>query len=187
MVKTLLCCAALAGAMFVLAGCATIVYGTTEKVQIDSNPDGADVVIDDSQHLTTPAQIKLARGSAHKLVFHKAGYQDDTENLTSSTSGWILGNLIGGGVVGMAIDASDGAGRKLSSDNVNVTLMPARAQTPVPLPAAQARAPSPTAQAHEVRPVASPDPAYSEKPPRSDYTDDEADFAAPARDAGSQQ
>ena len=168
MVKTLLGCAALAGAMLAMAGCATIVHGTTEKVQIDSNPDGADVVIDDSQHVTTPAQIKLARGSAHKLVFHKAGYQDDTENLTSSTSGWILGNLIGGGVVGMAIDASDGAGRKLSSDNVNVTLMPAQAQVgaAVPLPAGQARAPSPTAQEHEVRPVESPDNAYTEKPTR---------------------
>src|SRR5689334_22801960 len=90
-------CGALAAAMLALAGCATIVHGTTEQVQIDSNPGGVDVQIDDSAHVTTPSAVKLSRGSPHKLVFRKPGYQDDTETLSSSPSGWILGNLIGGG------------------------------------------------------------------------------------------
>ena len=45
MVKSVLCCA-LAGAILALSGCATIVHGTTEKVQIDSNPGGAGVLIE---------------------------------------------------------------------------------------------------------------------------------------------
>jgi hypothetical protein len=125
MIKTLAGAMALVGAACALAGCATIVHGTSEQVQIDSTPDGADVVIDDAeQSVTTPVTVKLARRRSHTLVFHKAGYHDATEHLTSSPSGWILGNVIAGGVVGIAIDASDGAARKLSSDRVAVTLAP---------------------------------------------------------------
>jgi hypothetical protein len=124
MVKRIAGALALAYAMALAAGCATIVHGTTERVQIDSTPPGAEVAVDDSQHLVTPSAVNLARGSAHKLVFHKPGYQDTTENLTSGFSGWILGNVLAGGVVGMAIDASDGAGHKLSADHVNVALTP---------------------------------------------------------------
>jgi len=163
MVKSVVCCA-LGGAMLALAGCATIVHGTTEKVQIDSNPGGAEVQIDDSQHVTTPAAVKLSRGSPHTLVFRKPGYQDDTETLTSSPSGWILGNLIGGGVIGIAVDSVDGAGRKLSSDNVNATLRPAQAPVAAASPAAAAQrgAPLPAAQPQARAPTALPDSPSSE-------------------------
>jgi hypothetical protein len=164
-------CGALGCAMLALAGCATIVHGTTEQVQIDSNPGGADVQIDRSAHVTTPAAVKLSRGSPHQLVFHKPGYQDDTELLTSSPSGWILANLIGGGAIGIAIDAADGAGRKLSSDSVNVTLRPAQATASTALPAAHPQAKEPTNL---------PVSRSSEAPTFRDDTDDEADYRAPA-------
>ncbi len=183
MVKSVVCCA-LAAAMSALAGCATIVHGTTEKVQIDSNPGGADVQIDDSQHVTTPAAVKLSRGSPHTLVFRKPGYQDDTETLTSSTSGWILGNLIGGGVIGIAVDSVDGAGRKLSSDNVNATLRPAQAPVATAIPAAAqppeirpAALPAAT-QRREIKPVGLAAPP--QRSPSDDFIDDEADYAEPA-------
>ncbi len=125
MVKTLTGAIALVCAASALAGCATVVHGTVERVQVDSTPGGADVAIDDSeQEVTTPAWVWLARRRAHKLVFHKPGFQDATKHLTSTPSGWVLGNVIAGGVVGVAIDESDGAARKLSSDKVFVTLTP---------------------------------------------------------------
>ncbi len=139
MVRSIAGALALACAAALCAGCATIVHGTTQRVQIDSTPSGADVAIDDSQRVITPSAVDLSRGSAHKLVFHKQGYQDTTETLTSGVSGWILGNLLAGGVVGMAIDASDGAGRKLSADRVNAALTP----VPSPPPKATADAPPP--------------------------------------------
>ncbi len=137
---------ALACAAVQCAGCATIVHGTTERVQIDSTPSGAEVAIDDSQRVITPSAVDLSRGSAHKLVFHKPGYQDTTETLTSGVSGWILGNLLAGGVVGMAIDASDGAARQLSADRVNIAL------TPLPALPPKAAAGSPQGGAPEVPP-----------------------------------
>ncbi len=87
MVKNFLMAVVAAGAMCLLAGCATIVHGTSEKVQIDSSPGGAEVVIDDAQHITTPAAVKLSRKADHKLAFHKPGYQDETETLTSEPVG----------------------------------------------------------------------------------------------------
>ncbi len=124
MVRTVAGAIALACAV-AAAGCATVVHGTAERVQIDSTPGGAEVTIDGSeQSVVTPATVMLARGRGHKLVFRKPGFQDATEHLSSTPSGWILGNVIAGGVVGMAIDASNGAGRKLSADKVSVTLTP---------------------------------------------------------------
>lgn len=184
MVKRIAGAIALACVATIGTGCATIVHGTTERVRIDSTPPGAEVAIDDSQHVVTPSAVKLSRASAHKLVFHKPGYQDATANLTSSTSGWILGNLLAGGVVGMAIDASDGAGRKLSSDSVNVALTP----LPSPKAAAALSAALPGLQSavvvHDAPAAAAPEDDRPESmphgPPLEDFTDDEAGFARPA-------
>jgi len=192
MIKRVAGAIALACAMALLGGCATIVHGTTQRVEIDSTPRGADVAIDDSRRVTTPAAVNLSRGQPHRLIFRKAGYQDATENLTSGASGWILGNLVAGGVVGMAIDASDGAGRKLSADSVNVTLTPlppanaatsSAHQTPLASSLAQSAAPMRGLQT-VVQPTGSAQPtavpAAPEGPPLEDFNDDEADYARPA-------
>lgn len=190
MVRSLVSAIALACAAAALAGCATIVNGTTQKVQINSIPDGAEVVIDDSrQHVTTPATVKLSRRDSHKLVFHKPGYQDTAESLTSGMSGSILGNLLAGGVVGLAIDASDGAGRKLSADSVDVTLTPMPAPpladaAAVPMRPARVMVPSNDAQpavqpADDARPVSDQSAVPPEGSPLEDFTDDEAGYARP--------
>ena len=184
MVRDLAGALALAAATALLSGCATIINGTTQRVQIDSAPGGADVSIDDQQHVTTPAEVSLARGQAHKLVFHKSGYQDRTENLTSGMSGWILGNMLAGGVVGMAIDASDGAGRKLSADSINVTLTPAEPPladvSAIWAPARQA-APDPDAPS-AIEPKTRPAAATGrlKGPPLEDFSDDESGYEQPA-------
>ncbi len=165
MVKNFLMAVVAAGAICLLAGCATIVHGTSEKVQIDSSPGGAEVEIDDAQHVTTPAAVELSRKADHKLAFHKAGYQDETEILTSGMSGWVFGNIVGGGLVGAAIDVSDGAARKLSTDNVDATLKPIAPQSSTP---ASAAADDGAEQAAVTAPP--------EGPPSEDFRDDEADY-----------
>jgi hypothetical protein len=190
MVRYLAGAIALACAGPLFAGCATIVHGTTQQIQVDSIPPGADVAIDDSeQHVITPISVKLARGSPHRLVFHKAGYQDATRKLTSGPSGWILGNVIAGGVVGIAIDASDGAGRKLSADSVDVTLTPSPAAPnaatahEVATPVAARETPH-KPKVHDVQPVVHEGdsagvPARANGPALEDFSDDEAGYASP--------
>jgi hypothetical protein len=114
-----------------LSECATMVNGTTEKIQLSSAPDGAQATIDGTQTVTTPTTVELSRDNEHTITFHKDGYQDDTEKLTSSTSGWIWGNILVGGVVGAVVDAESGAGKKLSSDAVSVSLVPLPAKNAV--------------------------------------------------------
>jgi hypothetical protein len=174
MIKTLAGAIALAGAACVLSGCATIVHGTREQVQIDSTPEGADVVIDDSeQSVTTPATVKLARRRSHTLVFHKAGFQDATAHLTSSPSGWVLGNIISGGVVGIAIDASDGAASKLSSDRAAVTLTPSPAAANPPLAnPSRADGHADKANARNGGPDSVMVPGRPEGPPLDSFSDD---------------
>ena len=169
MVRNFLTAAALAAAMCMLAGCASIVHGASEKVRLDSDPGGAEVVIDDTRHVNTPAVVSLSRKTDHKLKFHKPGYQDDTETLTSSVSAWVFGNLVSGGLVGAAIDVSDGAARKLSSDQVNASLRPIPAQSGKAASVASQRGPGPAAV-----------DASPEGPPPENFRDDEVDYGASA-------
>jgi hypothetical protein len=142
--------AGVAAFLCAFTGCATIVNGTTEEVSLSSTPDGARATIDGAQTVTTPATVSLSRGDEHTITFHKDGYQDDSERLTSSTSGWIWGNVLVGGIAGAMVDAESGAGKKLSSNALNVTL------TPLASADSTASAPAPgAAQAAASRPATS--------------------------------
>jgi hypothetical protein len=165
MVRNFLAAVAAAGAFALLGGCATIVHGTSEKIQIDSSPGSAEVVIDGAQRVTTPAAVDLSRKTGHKLEFHKPGYQDDTETLTSSVSGWVFGNLVSGGLVGAAIDMSDGAAHKLSAENVNATLKPIVSRSSPP--------PSAAADGGVGQDAVNAPP---DGPPPEDFRDDEVDY-----------
>src|SRR5712692_5485518 len=96
-------------------------------------------MIDNQQHIVTPATLALARDQSHSFIFKKEGYQDDSFVITSSTSGWVWGNILLGGLVGGVVDFASGGARKLSQDSVHVTLAPlpaAEAPTPAVVPAA---------------------------------------------------
>ncbi len=120
---------AAASVALLTAGCAQMVNGVTETVHLDSDPEGAQATVDGAQTVTTPAAVELSRGDPHTISFHKDGYQDQEQKLTSSESGWVWGNILLGGISGAASDEASGAARKLSTDTVSVTLIP------VPVPA----------------------------------------------------
>ena len=109
-----------------LSGCAEVVNGATEKVKLIASPDGTVATIDDARSVSTPATVDLSRGDPHKIAFHKEGYQDQSEELTSSESGWVWGNILLGevGISGAASDEESGAAKKLSKTTVTVTLIP---------------------------------------------------------------
>jgi hypothetical protein len=80
--------------------------------------------VDGARTVTKPASVELSRGDPHSISFHKDGYQDQVQKLTSSESGWVVGNLLLGGIAGAVSDESSGASKKLSTDAVSVTLVP---------------------------------------------------------------
>jgi hypothetical protein len=81
-------------------------------------------LIDNQQQAITPATLELARSQNHTFLFKKDGYQDDSFSITSSTSGWVWGNVLLGGIIGGVVDLATGAARKLSHDAIHVTLVP---------------------------------------------------------------
>lgn len=122
------CAGMLAGAVFVQA-CATIVSGRTQTIQLRSEPSEVRVTAQPGGHqVTTPASMTLPRlGSGYRLRFEKPGYAPFDVRLETSTNGWVWGNILVGGLIGLLIDYSTGAAYTLSPDEVEARLTPAQA------------------------------------------------------------
>jgi hypothetical protein len=92
-----------------LSGCASIVSGKRQDVNIRSTPAGADVLIDGSVGGTTPMIANLVRKDRHTIELKKEGYTTVTKATTRGFNWWYLGNLILGGIIGLIIDPCTGA------------------------------------------------------------------------------
>lgn len=114
---------ALASALLLsTAACATIVQGSNQDIAVNSTPAGASVTVDGQPMGTTPATLKLSRGNAHTLRLDLAGYAPYEMQLERKMSGWVWGNIVFGGIVGVIVDASTGAMYRLSPGTVDAAL-----------------------------------------------------------------
>lgn len=96
-----------------LASCASIVDSGPDSIPIISEPPGATVYLDELQAGTTPCAVRLDRRQAlHTLRLEMDGYKTTTHNLQSRVNGWIAGNILFGGLIGIVIDAIGGNARK---------------------------------------------------------------------------
>ncbi len=113
---------------FLLGGCATITRGTTDQLQIISDPPQADVHTSLNQQCVTPCTIQVSRSDQFAVVFSKPGYEDQTINVTTKIAGagaaGFAGNLLVGGIVGMGVDAATGATLEHVPSPVSATLRP---------------------------------------------------------------
>ena len=105
-----------------LASCASIIHGTRQDVGITSVPTGAAVIIDNVQSGNTPLIAKLTRKDNHFVRITLPGYQPYDLTLTRGVSGWVWGNIVFGGLVGLAVDAIDGGMYKLTPQQLSATL-----------------------------------------------------------------
>ena len=108
-------------AAFALTGCASIFNGSTQAVTIDSVPDGADVSVTNRAgekiHAgVTPVTLTLKRGAgyfkseSYTIKYAKAGFAPKEMTISGSVSGWYIGNILFGGLIGMlAVDPVTGA------------------------------------------------------------------------------
>jgi hypothetical protein len=124
---TMLASAAL-GAL-ALSACATIIQSPKQEVAIASTPTGATVSIDRVEKGTTPLVTKLSRKETHVLRIELAGYQPYEATLTRKLSGWVWGNIVFGGLVGLAVDAVTGSMYRLSPGQVSAALASGQAAT----------------------------------------------------------
>lgn len=92
--------------MFVMliTGCATIMTGTSNTIQFNSNVPGAKVFIDNEYVGTTPLTLEVSTKETPNVRIEAPGYLPYTTTLKKDVSGWIWGNIIAGGIFGLGID-----------------------------------------------------------------------------------
>lgn len=115
----------LAGA---LCGCASITRGTTDQVQILSNPSGAEARTSMGHTCSTPCTLQFSRKDEFTVTITKAGYHIAQVPVKTQIAGagaaGFAGNVILGGVVGMGVDAATGATLEHFPNPVVVDLIP---------------------------------------------------------------
>ena len=110
--------------LMVLAGCATIVKGTTQTIPISSVPDRADVTLDGILYGQTPIDLEVKRKRNHLVVIKKAGFQSKSIPITKNFGGAVWGNPLAGGLIGWGVDATSGAQYNLSPKVISIKLEP---------------------------------------------------------------
>jgi hypothetical protein len=101
--------------LLALAGCATIVHGTTQLVAINTpGVTGAVCTLTSATvgtvSVTTPGTVTLPKGSvAVAIRCTKECYSDGSGVLPANADGMAAGNVVAGGVIGLGVDAATGA------------------------------------------------------------------------------
>jgi len=105
-------------AAFSLTACGSIMHDRSQPLGISSNPTEATVTIDGSERGKTPLIASLKRKDNHIIRIAMQGYAPFEATVTRKVSGWVWGNLVFGGVIGLAVDALSGGLYVLTPEQV---------------------------------------------------------------------
>jgi len=109
-------------AIFIFVGCATIVKGRFQKISVSSVPSDVWVRVD-GQQIKTPGVVTLdTTRTMYVLEFEKEGYETMQFKIKRTLSGWLFGNIIFGGIIGVVIDFASSSAYKLMPEEVEVQL-----------------------------------------------------------------
>ncbi|MBI4835614.1 MAG: PEGA domain-containing protein [Planctomycetes bacterium] len=119
------------------AGCATMVSGTKQRIKINTQPQGATVVIEEtwdrkvSMTLTTPAEVQLPRKYSYHVTVDKKGYYPARRGIGRKPNKAVAGDLVilpihwWGTLMGLVLGGADhftGAIWTLSPSEINIEL-----------------------------------------------------------------
>jgi hypothetical protein len=111
-------------AVILQSGCATVVNGTHDTINVVTEPSGA-VVSTGVTSEETPCALRLSRSRDHKLVISKSGYEVRTVYLHREFSNWAWGDIILVPlVVPLIIDAYSGGIWNIAPESINLPLTP---------------------------------------------------------------
>ena len=160
----------IAAASLLLPACATVTRGTKETFNIETTPTEAQVSLSTGDKCVSPCKLKLKRKDGFTVTATKAGYKEAKAEIRSEIKGGgvagVAGNVLLGGIIGAAVDGSNGSMRDLTPNPLKLTLEAEAA--PV---------------AAEVVPVADAAPATEVAPAAEAAPAVEADAAVPAEPA----
>lgn len=137
----------LVGVAFSLPACATMTRGTTQQFTVESTPPGAQAATSNGfECVATPCTFRMPRKDGFSVTVSKDGYVSQTVEVTSSMSGAggaaLAGNVLVGGLIGGAVDASSGALNDLKPNPLMVVLRTPALDAPAQPAAGQAATPA---------------------------------------------
>jgi len=111
-------------AAFGLGGCATIINGTSQDMQFESDPVGAKVTLTDGTTCVTPCEISRKRRRDFRADFVKEGYKPEYVLVASRFGGAMAGSVALLSPLGTVLDASNGSSRHLVPRPVSIVMVP---------------------------------------------------------------
>ncbi|MFI5263894.1 MAG: PEGA domain-containing protein [Candidatus Kapaibacterium sp.] len=103
--------------------CAAILSSDHAKLNVDSDPQGARIIVNGEAMGKTPAQLSLDKKKDQTIIFRLDGYENRTAVVASSAGvGWIICDILLGGLIGIVIDAATKSWDVLEKDSIKVTL-----------------------------------------------------------------
>lgn len=112
-----------------ISGCATVTTGSTQSITISTIPEGATcLMVREDETIGaingTPGTVTVDKDKDPiSIECTLAGHMETIESIESNFQGATLGNVILGGVIGIAIDAGSGAMNKYPT-SVELVLIP---------------------------------------------------------------
>jgi hypothetical protein len=108
-----------------LAGCATIISGTSQPFNVDANVDGAEVYFNETLLGTTPLATTIKRSKEDGVLRVEAeGYRPYRQVVARKINGMFWANLFSGGTFGSSTDYSTGAMYEYEPRTFMVSLQP---------------------------------------------------------------
>jgi hypothetical protein len=80
--------------VLLLTGCSTVFHGSQQPVSFNSEPEGAQVLVDGNLMGRTPMTVNLKKNQHKFVVIKKEGYQAQTMPLTTSFDGLTFLNIL---------------------------------------------------------------------------------------------
>lgn len=109
-------------ALTLLSSCATIMHGTRQSVGISSYPSNASIWVDRAYVGNTPMIVEMSRKDNHIVQIELEGFLPYEATFSRQLSGWVFGNFVFGGVIGLAVDAISGGIYRLTPEEVQAEL-----------------------------------------------------------------
>jgi hypothetical protein len=106
-----------------MSGCATLSKGTMTKVDMQSNPERADVYVNGQWAGKTPLQLNLAVNKSYAVEFRAEGYQPRVYHINNRIgAGWVVLDVLLG-LVPVIVDAATGSWYHLDQENIDAVLV----------------------------------------------------------------
>jgi len=107
--------------LLALAGCATIFSSGPTELDFNSDPEGAEVLINNEPLGTTPVMLQLHANKKYVITFRKDGCEDATVQLdTHVQAGWVILDIFA--PFGLIIDLVTGEWKEFNDDTPFVNM-----------------------------------------------------------------